>query len=90
MRNELKLKYSTSGTDGCASCERMASGMDSKVAAFLRKERGETTFSQFSRKTGLPASTLFRIENGQQSVTLARLEPVLKRLKKTPHDVFCD
>jgi hypothetical protein len=49
----------------------------------------EMTFAQFSRKTGLPASTLFRLENGQQSITLAKLEGVLKRLKKVPHDVFC-
>ena len=38
--------------------------------------------------TGLPASTLFRLENGQQSTTLAKFDAVLKRLKKTPHDVF--
>lgn len=48
------------------------------------------TFVQFSRKTGVPASTLFRLENGQQSITLGKLELVLKRLKCTVRDVFPD
>jgi transcriptional regulator with XRE-family HTH domain len=67
----------------------MRQSMDKQVAAFLRKERGELTFAQFSRKTGLPASTLFRLENCQQSITLMKLEGVLNRLKKAPHEVFC-
>ena len=46
------------------------------------------TFVQFSRKTGLPASTLFRLENSQQSITLGKLELVLKRLKCSTGDVF--
>ena len=53
-----------------------------------RKQRGEMTFVQFSRKTGLPASTLFRLENAQQSITLGKLELVLKRLKCSTGDVF--
>ena len=39
------------------------------------------TYAQFSRKVGLPPSTIFRLETGQQSITLNRLELVLKRLK---------
>ena len=46
------------------------------------------TYVQFSRKIGLPPSTIFRIENGQQSMTLSKLQGVLKRLKASAADVF--
>ncbi len=46
------------------------------------------TYIQFSRKTGLPPSTIFRLENGQQSITLSKLHGVLQRLKVSPRDVF--
>jgi transcriptional regulator with XRE-family HTH domain len=46
------------------------------------------TFAQFSRKVGLPPSTVFRLENGQQSITLGKLEEVLDRLKCKITDVF--
>ncbi len=46
------------------------------------------TYAQFSRKTGLPLSTIFRLENGEQSITLGRLERVLARLKCKLADVF--
>lgn len=62
--------------------------MDRQFAAFLRQRRGEMTFAQFSRKTGLPPSTLFRLENGQQSITPAKLHGVLRRLKIRARDVF--
>ena len=52
---------------------------DKRLGQFLRKQRGGMTFVQFSRKTGLPASTLFRLENSQQSITLGKLELVLKQ-----------
>lgn len=46
------------------------------------------TFAQFSLKTGLPPSTLFRLENGEQSITLRRLDHVLHRLRSSISDVF--
>jgi len=61
---------------------------DRQLALFLKKKRGETTFAAFSRVTGLPASTLHRLENGSQSITLRKLEPVLTKLKCTLWDVF--
>ena len=66
----------------------MRKSFDKQLGQFLRKQRGEMTFVQFSRKTGLPASTLFRLENAQQSITLGKLELVLKRLKCKVSDVF--
>lgn len=46
------------------------------------------TFAQFEKKMGISASTLHRIELGQQNVTLDTLEHILERLKMTTADVF--
>ena len=66
----------------------MPSALDKQLANFLKRQRGEQTFAAFSRKTGLPPSTLFRLENGEQSITLGRLQQVLDRLKCDASDVF--
>jgi DNA-binding Xre family transcriptional regulator len=44
--------------------------------------------AEFSRKLGVTKSMLFRLQNGQQSITLRRLEEVLKRLKCEVVDVL--
>ena len=62
--------------------------LDRQLAAFLRRKRGELTYAQFSRRVGLPPSTLFRLENCQQSITLSKLDGVLARLKSSPWEVF--
>jgi DNA-binding Xre family transcriptional regulator len=62
--------------------------LDNQLAQFLRKKRGNMSFAQFSRLTGLTPSTLFRLENEEQSITLRRLEPVLKKLKCSVGDVL--
>jgi transcriptional regulator with XRE-family HTH domain len=64
------------------------SDLDKKFAQFLKKERGEMSYARFSKKTGLTASSLFRLENCQQSITLTRLHGLMKRLKVTLGDVF--
>ena len=66
----------------------MQKSLEKQLASFLRKRRGDQTFAQFSRKLGLSESTLHRIENGQQSVTLSRLQQILDRLKCSLWDVF--
>lgn len=68
----------------------MASTLDKKLAKFIREQRGELTFAQFSKKIGLPPSTIFRLENCAQSITLGRLQQIMKRLKCTLGDVFGD
>jgi transcriptional regulator with XRE-family HTH domain len=62
--------------------------LDKQLAAFLKKARGSMSFAEFSRKTGLPPSTLHRLENGDQSITLGRLDGVMKRLKVKLTDIF--
>ena len=62
--------------------------MEQQLADFLRKKRGDDTYAAFARRTGLPPSTLFRLEQGQQSLTLGRLEQIMKRLKAKLLDIF--
>jgi transcriptional regulator with XRE-family HTH domain len=63
-------------------------GLDHQVANFLRQKRGQESYAAFGRKVGLSGSTLFRLENGEQSITVQKLERVLSRLKCTMADVF--
>lgn len=46
------------------------------------------TFAAFSKKTGLPASTIFRLEQCRQSITLGRLQGVMDKLKCDLSDIF--
>jgi transcriptional regulator with XRE-family HTH domain len=66
----------------------MRARLDRQLAEFLKKKRGEMTYAQFARKLGVTPSTLFRLEHGQQSVTLGRLEQILERLGCRMEDVF--
>jgi len=64
--------------------------LDEKLAEFLKKTRGQTSYAEFSKRTGLTPSSLFRLENRQQSITLGRLERVMARLRVSLWDVFGD
>jgi transcriptional regulator with XRE-family HTH domain len=66
------------------------SALDKKLARFIREQRGEMTFAQFSKKVGLPPSTIFRLERCEQSITLGRLQQIMDRLKCSLTDVFGD
>ena len=48
------------------------------------------SYADFAKKTGHTASSLFRLENDQQSITLTRLHGLMKRLKVTMGEVFGD
>jgi transcriptional regulator with XRE-family HTH domain len=64
--------------------------LDSRFARFIRLKRGESTFAAFARRLGVTPSTLFRLENQQQSITLKSLESILKKLRCSLTDVFKD
>ncbi|MDR0532713.1 MAG: helix-turn-helix domain-containing protein [Verrucomicrobiales bacterium] len=66
----------------------MVSPLETRLAAFLRAKRGKLTYLEFAHKLHVTASSVFRIENCQQSVTLRSLERILKRLDCTVDDVF--
>jgi hypothetical protein len=66
------------------------SDLDKKLSKFLKRTRGEMSFAQFSKITGLTQSTLFRLEQCDQTITLRRLEPVLRKLKVSLFEVFVE
>ena len=59
-----------------------------RLGKFLRKKRGEMTFVEFGRKIGISASSLQRIETGQQNVTIDTLELLVTRLKCGTDEIF--
>jgi transcriptional regulator with XRE-family HTH domain len=62
--------------------------LDKQLAQFLRRTRGDRTLAQFSRKLGVPTSTLHRLEQCEQSITLGRLCQIMTRLKCGFADIF--
>jgi DNA-binding Xre family transcriptional regulator len=66
----------------------VSSSLDKQLAQFLRRTRGDQTFADFSRKLGLPPSTLHRLESCEQSITLGRLHQIMSRLKCEVADIF--
>lgn len=59
-----------------------------ELAIFLRKRRGELTYTRFARKLGVSKSTLHRMELADQNVTLDTLEHLCKRLNCGIRDIF--
>jgi DNA-binding Xre family transcriptional regulator len=66
----------------------MAASRQRKLALFLRKKRGNLSYSAFARKLGISSSSLHRMEMGEQNVTLKTLECLLKKLKCRSGDIF--
>jgi transcriptional regulator with XRE-family HTH domain len=64
--------------------------LERQLSAFLRRRRGNLTYNEFSRKLGLPPSTLHRLEQCQQSITLRSLQQIMDRLKCGLSDIFPD
>jgi transcriptional regulator with XRE-family HTH domain len=64
--------------------------LETQLGKFLRARRGEMTYAQFSKKLGFPPSTLHRLEQGAQSITLRGLQQVMSRLKCGVGDIFPD
>jgi transcriptional regulator with XRE-family HTH domain len=63
---------------------------DVQLGKFLRKTRGELSYIQFSKRTGISHTTLHRLERGEHHLTLNKLETVLNKLKIKLSDVFPD
>ena len=66
----------------------MGKSLDKQFGRFLRERRGDASYAVFARQLGISASTLYRLETGEQSVTLGKLEDILGRLKMEMRDVF--
>jgi transcriptional regulator with XRE-family HTH domain len=66
----------------------VSASLENQLGRFLRARRGEMTFARFSKKLGLPPSTLHRLEQGAQSITLRGLQQIMRRLKCGLQDIF--
>ena len=66
----------------------MQKSLSQQLGSFLRERRGDMTLRDFARKAGLSSSTLQRLEQGEQNVTLDTLENVLRKLKVSILEVF--
>ena len=64
--------------------------LENQLAKFLRQQRGGMTYARFSKKLGLPPSTLHRLEQAIQSITLRGLQQIMRRLKCGRRDIFSD
>ena len=53
---------------------------DQQLADFLRQQRGENSLEQFARETGVPRSTLHRVELVQHQVAFSRVELIVRNL----------
>jgi transcriptional regulator with XRE-family HTH domain len=74
--------------DIAGSLHGVPAKLETQLGKFLRARRGEMTYAQFSRKVGLPPSTLHRLEQGTQSITLRGLQQIMRRLKCAVRDIF--
>jgi len=82
----VKLSKVASQSNRMAPGSRFSS--QQQIHSCLGKQRGEMSFAQFSKITGLTPSTLFRLEQCAQTITLRWLEPTLKKLNILIVDVF--
>ena len=74
--------------DIAGSLRGVPAKLEAQLGKFLRARRGEMTYAQFSRKLGVPPSTLHRLEQGAQSITLPGLQQIMRRLKCGLPDIF--
>ena len=63
-------------------------GLAIRLGKRLRELRGEESQLQFSRTLGISNSSLNRMEQGEQNVSLKTLEVLCKRLKCDISDLF--
>lgn len=66
----------------------MRRNLDKQLAKFLRKQRGNLSYAEFAKKTGVSHQTLFRIEHGEHRLTLDKLETILIKLKIRLKHIF--
>ncbi len=72
------------------SLRGVPASLETQLGRFLRARRGEMTYAKFSKKLGLPLSTLHRLKQGAQSITLRGLRQIMRRLKCRLADIFPD
>ena len=68
----------------------MRTSLDVQLGKYLRKARGELSYAQFSKRTGLSHTTLHRLERGEHHLTINKLETLMTKLKIRLRDIFPD
>ena len=61
-----------------------------QLANYLRKARGDETFRAFAKKLGISPSSLQRLEQAEQNVTLRTVRQITSRLVVPIRDIFSD
>jgi transcriptional regulator with XRE-family HTH domain len=64
--------------------------LEKRLAAFVKKARGEMSYADFGAKTDLSKSSVFEIEQGTHSITLATVEKIARGLRVSIKDMFGD
>lgn len=59
-----------------------------RLAKFIREKRGDLSQREFARKIGVTQSTIMRIENLDQNVTLKTLETLCRAFRADIGDLF--
>ncbi len=59
-----------------------------RLASYIRQKRGDTPQREFARKIGVAQSTIMRIENQDQNVTLTTLEALCRVFNVDVADLF--
>jgi len=59
-----------------------------RLAMFIRQRRGAMPQREFARRIGVAQSTIMRIENQEQNVTLKTLEQLCEAFKVEVADLF--
>jgi DNA-binding XRE family transcriptional regulator len=62
--------------------------LKSRLAAFMRARRGDLSQQTFAKKIGVAQSTVMRIENEDQNVTLETLERLCRAFKCDVDELF--
>ena len=68
----------------------MQKSLDEQLAKYLRKTRGEMSYVQFAKKTGISHTMLYLLEMRERHITLNKLETVMRKLKIKLSDIFPD
>jgi transcriptional regulator with XRE-family HTH domain len=62
--------------------------LEERLAAFVKKARGEMSYAQFGAKTKLSKSSIYEIENGNYRITLTTVEKIAGGLGVSLSDIF--
>jgi transcriptional regulator with XRE-family HTH domain len=66
----------------------MRKSLDAQLSKFLREKRRDLSYIQFSKKVGISATMIHKLENGDRHITLRKLETVMAKLKIKLGDIF--